>query len=330
LLLELLDADRSQRRYDRGFSALACHFLRGAAKCSSERRKPDSRESNSADHCTPYRWFHPGMDLHYVTLALGEFLLVQIKRGRIARIEPATVGSETTQTTPLGSIFGDRRRCLSGWRGAGAHRDQVGCQQRALRPGDDDKQPGEHQQERPVDLGVDPLALHSPCQQHQANVALTSAGREYIEAIAPALSDIRNAAQAVADHSRKPTGTLRFSCSLAGGRQLLMPFVFIKDEFDAGVRLHEAVPQDMIAMPLGPHTRHVVVGAPSYFANRPRPIAPADLMDHECDGLAPEATRERGRLFRARVDSAAGSFAASAVFDAERDVRLRVAVASGS
>ena len=31
------------------------------------------------------------------------------------------------------------------------------------------------------------------------NVALTTAGREYVEAIAPALSDIRNAAQAVAD-----------------------------------------------------------------------------------------------------------------------------------
>lgn len=54
-----------------------------------------------------------------------------------------------------------------------------------------------------------------------------------------------------------------------------------KNGFDAGVRLAEAVPQDMIAMPLGPHTRHVVVGAPSYFANKPRPIAPADLMDHE-------------------------------------------------
>src|SRR3984957_14847034 len=101
------------------------------------------------------------------------------------------------------------------------------------------------------------------------NVALTSAGREYVEAIAPALPDIRNATQAVADHRRKPTGTLRFSCSLAGGRQLLMPFIveylrrysemkveivtggrlidIIKDGFDAGVRLAEAVPQDMIA-----------------------------------------------------------------------------------
>src|ERR1700682_5395248 len=91
------------------------------------------------------------------------------------------------------------------------------------------------------------------------NVALTSAGREYVEAIAPALSDIRNAAQAVADHSRKPTGTLRFSCSLRGGRQVLVLFVFeyrrrysemkveivtegrlidiIKEGFDAGGRL---------------------------------------------------------------------------------------------
>jgi DNA-binding transcriptional LysR family regulator len=47
------------------------------------------------------------------------------------------------------------------------------------------------------------------------NVAVTSAGPEYVDAIAPALSDIRNAAQSVADHCRKPTGTLRFSCSRA-------------------------------------------------------------------------------------------------------------------
>src|SRR5271170_7874677 len=136
------------------------------------------------------------------------------------------------------------------------------------------------------------------------NVALTSAGREYVEAIGPSLSDIGNATQAVANHSRKPTGSLRFSCSLAGGRQLLVPFVLeyrrrynemkveivtegrlidiITEGFDAGVRLAEAVPQDMIAMSLGPQTRHAVVGAPSYFANRPRPTVPVDLMDHEC------------------------------------------------
>jgi DNA-binding transcriptional LysR family regulator len=68
----------------------------------------------------------------------------------------------------------------------------------------------------------------------------------------------------------------------------------IKDGFDAGVRLAEAVPRDMIAMPLGPHTRHVVVGAPSYFANRSLPAAPADLMDHECI----RARHSSGALYR--------------------------------
>src|SRR6202045_2397333 len=132
---------------------------------------------------------------------------------------------------------------------------------------------GRHRQARKfraaaVDLDVSPTAIGNAVASLEnrlgvrlfnrttRNVALTSAGREYVEAIAPALSDIRNAAQAVADHSRKPTGTLRFSCSLVGGRQLLMPFVveylrrydemkveivtegrlidIIKDGFDAG------------------------------------------------------------------------------------------------
>src|ERR1700674_1996047 len=129
------------------------------------------------------------------------------------------------------------------------------------------------------------------------NVALTSAGREYVEAIAPSLSDIRNATQAVANNSRKPTDSLPFMFSRAGGRQLLVPCVLeyrrrynemkveivtegrlidiIKEGFDAGVRLAEAVPLDMIAIPLVPYARHVAVGAASYFAKRPRPTAPA-------------------------------------------------------
>ena len=89
-----------------------------------------------------------------------------------------------------------------------------------------------------VDLDVSPTAIGNAVASLEnrlgvrlfnrttRNVALTSAGREYVEAIAPALLDIRNATQAVADHSSKPTGTLRFSCSLAGGRHLLAPFVF--------------------------------------------------------------------------------------------------------
>src|SRR5271156_3652764 len=144
-----------------------------------------------------------------------------------------------------------------------------------------------------IDLDVSPTAIGNAVSSLENRLGVRLFNRT-----------TRNVALAVADHSRKPTGTLRFSCSLGGGRQLLMPFVFeylrrydrmkveivtegrlidiVKDGFDAGVRLAEAVPQDMIAMPLGPNARHVVVGAPSYFANKSRPAAPADLMDHEC------------------------------------------------
>ena len=80
---------------------LRCHSLSSATECPSERREPDDRQHNSAGHCTPYRWFHPGMDLHVVTLAWEKgFLRFQINQEPLARGEPAKIDSETTQTTP--------------------------------------------------------------------------------------------------------------------------------------------------------------------------------------------------------------------------------------
>ena len=48
------------------------------------------------------------------------------------------------------------------------------------------------------------------------------------------------------------------------------------------------------------------------------------------DRLAPEATRELGRLFLPGVVSGTVLLATSALVDAERDLRLRVGVALGS
>jgi hypothetical protein len=69
----------------------------------------------------------------------------------------------------------------------------------------------------------------------------------------------------------------------------------ITDGFDAGVNKAEAVPQDMIAVSLGPHTRHVVVGAPSYFANRPLPIAPAEMGPSNRQGASMRSLRKAAR-----------------------------------
>jgi DNA-binding transcriptional LysR family regulator len=52
--------------------------------------------------------------------------------------------------------------------------------------------------------------------------------------------------------------------------------------FDAGVRLEEFVPPDMIAVPITRPIRSLVVGSPAYFAERKRPKTPADLTDHRC------------------------------------------------
>jgi DNA-binding transcriptional LysR family regulator len=56
----------------------------------------------------------------------------------------------------------------------------------------------------------------------------------------------------------------------------------VAEGFDAGIRLAESVPQDMVAIPCGPDSRFLVVGAPAYFDRASVPRSPADLLAHEC------------------------------------------------
>jgi DNA-binding transcriptional LysR family regulator len=52
--------------------------------------------------------------------------------------------------------------------------------------------------------------------------------------------------------------------------------------FDAGARLAEAVPQDMVAVPFGGEARFLAIAAPSYVAKHGRPMTPDDLQHHRC------------------------------------------------
>ena len=56
----------------------------------------------------------------------------------------------------------------------------------------------------------------------------------------------------------------------------------IAQGFDAGVRYGEHLARDMIAVPLGPPQRYVVVASPDYIARHGRPKHPRDLLDHSC------------------------------------------------
>jgi DNA-binding transcriptional LysR family regulator len=53
-------------------------------------------------------------------------------------------------------------------------------------------------------------------------------------------------------------------------------------EFDAGFRLGEAVPRDMISVRFGGETRFVAVASPDYLSAREAPRTPDDLKQHAC------------------------------------------------
>jgi DNA-binding transcriptional LysR family regulator len=122
--------------------------------------------------------------------------------------------------------------------------------------------------------------------------------------VAPALGVIRESIEAVNRHRASPTGLLRLNVSVGAAQQILAPIIFeylrrypemsvdivtedrlvdiVKDGFDAGVRLGEHLPGDMIAVPLGPEQRLIVVGSPAYFQGRAYPQTPQELQAHEC------------------------------------------------
>jgi DNA-binding transcriptional LysR family regulator len=136
------------------------------------------------------------------------------------------------------------------------------------------------------------------------SVSPTPAGEQFVAEIAPALTAIRDAADAVNQHRSTPAGVLRLNTTLGAARRILRPIVFeylnrypemsvdivtegklidiVREGFDAGFRLAEQVPADMISVPLGRDERLIIVGSPAYLAERALPTMPLDLAEHDC------------------------------------------------
>lgn len=136
------------------------------------------------------------------------------------------------------------------------------------------------------------------------NVAPTEAGEQLLETLRPALDDIDTKLEALGRLRDKPAGTIRITTSLHAAHSVLWPAIarlvathpdlnvelsinpalanIVDDRYDAGVRLGEQIAKDMIAVRIGPDLRMAVVGAPSYFAERPAPKSPRDLTQHRC------------------------------------------------
>lgn len=136
------------------------------------------------------------------------------------------------------------------------------------------------------------------------SVSLTDAGERLAAKLRPAVSSIAEALQVVDDFRESPSGTVRINSSEGAIRLVLLPVLarfardypqvhldivsdgrlsdVVADGFDAGIRLAEAVPQDMIAVRLTETARFAAVASPGYFAAHGRPAVPQDLHRHAC------------------------------------------------
>ncbi|MDF2622919.1 LysR family transcriptional regulator [Kosakonia cowanii] len=136
------------------------------------------------------------------------------------------------------------------------------------------------------------------------SVALTDAGEMLMARLSPLLAEMDELLNDVSASAQQPYGTLRISASdTAIGLLLetvLPDFIqqkpgieidlvaqgqlvdIVEQGFDAGIRLVEDVPGDMIAIPLSGPLRFVTVASPGYLAGRPTIAHPQDLMQHRC------------------------------------------------
>jgi DNA-binding transcriptional LysR family regulator len=167
-----------------------------------------------------------------------------------------------------------------------------------------------------IDLNVSTTALSNTIAKVEASletrlfnrttrsVAVTEAGRIFLEQVAPAVQDVRAALDAVRSHNASPSGTLRINAFATAARAALLPLMvefleqhpkmhidlvtegrlvdIVADGFDFGVRSESLVPSDMIVISLGQPRRYAVVGTPAYFAQHGRPRTPPDLLNHAC------------------------------------------------
>lgn len=136
-------------------------------------------------------------------------------------------------------------------------------------------------------------------------VVLTEAGRALMERLLPAINEVNAALDTVNRYRNTPGGKLRLNVPVSATRLVLPALVpeflqrypdirleivaessvqdVFRDGCDAGIRYHERLEQDMVAMPIGPRQqRFALAASPAYLAEHGRPEHPRDLIHHRC------------------------------------------------
>ena len=164
------------------------------------------------------------------------------------------------------------------------------------------------------------------------SVAPTEAGERLLRAVGPRLDEIEGELAALSALREKPSGIVRITTGEHAAETILWPALakllpdypdiqveifldsgltdIVAGRYDAGIRFGEQIEKDMVAVRIGPDVSMAVVGATSYFANRPQPKAPQDLTGHTCinlrlptlGGIYAWEFEKRGRELKARVE----------------------------
>jgi DNA-binding transcriptional LysR family regulator len=164
------------------------------------------------------------------------------------------------------------------------------------------------------------------------SVAPTEAGERLLRAVGPRFDEIETELAELSELRDKPAGTIRITSGEHAAEAILWPALakllprypdikvelnidygltdIVAERYDAGVRLGEQVAKDMIAVRIGPDFRMAVVGAPSYFARRPKPKHPQDLTAYDCINIRLPTYgsiyawefEKRGRALNVRVE----------------------------
>ena len=149
---------------------------------------------------------------------------------------------------------------------------------------------------RTLERRLDVRLLHRTTR----SVATTEVGQALLSRVQPLVKELDAALGDVDACRSKPTGTLRINSNLIGARVLLQLAVptflarcpqmaldlvtegrlvdIVAEGFDAGIRLAESVPRDMVAVAFGGTSRFISVAAPAYLKKHGVPRAPLDLL----------------------------------------------------
>lgn len=141
-------------------------------------------------------------------------------------------------------------------------------------------------------------------QRSTRSVVPTEVGEQLLLSLEPALRQIGDALHTLDETRESPRGTLRINAPRAACDLVLAPLLapylaaypemrvelvgddrpvdIVAEGFDAGVRFGESLRPDVVAVPIGPRQRFVVVGSPAYLDAWGRPRHPRELAAHRC------------------------------------------------